>query len=147
MVSSDGQMMGKGGQAMIFFSGGTLTQSYRPPAFDGTLAVSRLILSVNGIGIGVPTSEIKATGSGDVPLSAAEQTQILNDGTPFVELFDRTTGAWVRMEHMVNSTSVTVADPTRYVDPTSGGILVRFRTGDQNGIGFPFQVQLEGTVQ
>lgn len=145
-ISSDGQMMGKGGQAIIFLNGATLTQLYRPPVFDGTLAASRLILSVNGIGIGVPTDEITPTGSGDTPLTAAEQGQIATDGTPFVELFDRVEG-WVRLEHIANSGSVTVADPTRYVDPTSGGVLVRFRAGDQNGIGFPFQMQLEGTIQ
>lgn len=145
-ISSDGQMMGKGGQAIIFLNGATLTQLYRPPVFDGTLAASRLILSVNGIGVGLPTDEVTVTGSGDTPLTAAEQGQIATDGTPFVELFDRVDG-WVRLEHIANSTSVSVADPTRYVDPTSGGVLVRFRAGDQNGIGFPFQMQLEGAIQ
>lgn len=148
-VQSDGQVMGKGGgPPMVFFSGGTLTQAYRPPAFDGTLATTKLVLSTNQAGVVVTTgAEVRPTGSGDVPLTAAEQAQINSDGTPFVELFDRTSAAWVRLAHISNSASVTVADPTHYVDPSSGTVLVRFRSSDQNGSGFNFQVQLEGRVQ
>ena len=48
MVASDGQMFGKGGgPPMVFFQGGTLTQAYRPPIFQGTLRPSKLILAIN----------------------------------------------------------------------------------------------------
>jgi hypothetical protein len=151
-VSSDGQMMmggkGGGGPGMIFMSGGTSTQAYRPPIFDGTLTTMKLTLAFNQATIGVATPEVRPTGSGEVALSAVEQGQVNNDGTPFVELFDRTTGTWVRLAHIGNSASVSIAEPARYVDPTAGTVLVRFRTNDQNGgMGFAFQVQLEGKVQ
>ena len=140
--------MGKGGgPGMVFFQGGTITQAYRPPVFEGTLSTTRLVLAINQNSVGVPRTEVKPTGPGDDELTADEQKQIQFDGTPFVELIDRTSGGWVRLAHIDGSTAVSVADPTRYVDPTSGTVLVRFRTSDQNGAGFTFLVQLEGKIQ
>ena len=40
-----------------------------------------------------------------------------------------------------------VADPERYVDPGSGTLLVRFVNDVQDGIGFNFQVRIEGEVR
>ena len=152
-VSSDGgQVGGKGGGGggppMIFFQGGTVTQAYRPPAFDGALSTSRLILAINQNTVGAPGGAlIEPSGPGDVPLTDQEQTQTSIDGAPAVELFDRSAGTWMRLAHFSGAVPVSVAEPGRYVDPTSGTVLVRFRSGDQNGVGFSFQVQLEGTVQ
>lgn len=149
-VSNDSQLPGKGGDpSMITFNGGTLTQAYRPPVFDGTLSPTRLLMVINSNGFmgTVSGPDVKPTGPGDMALTAAEQAQVASDGMPFVELFDRTAGAWVRLPHLASSTTVSVADPGRYVDPTSGGVLVRFRTSDQNGVGLSFQVQLEGKIQ
>ena len=134
MVASDGQMFGKGGgPPMVFFQGGTLTQAYRPPIFQGTLRPSKLILAINQNTVGAAGAEVSPTGSGDVALTPAEDDMIQKDGTPFVELFDRQAGAWMRFAHFSGSTSVSIADPARYVDPTSGTVLVRFRASDQNG--------------
>ncbi len=149
-VSSDGQIIGKGGgggPSMVFFQGGTLTQAYRPPVFEGTFTTSRLILAVNQNTVGAPSGAVAPSGPGDGPLTAQEQGQTSLDGTPAIELFDRTSGSWVRLAHFNASSSVAVTDPGRYVDPTAGTVLVRFRTGDQNGVQFSFQIQLEGTVQ
>ncbi len=149
-VSSDGQVTGKGGgggPTMVFFQGGTLTQAYRPPTFDGALSTSKLILALNQNSVGVAQDTVSPTGPGDTPLTDQEQNQASTDGTPAIELFDRMSGSWVRLAHFNTSRSVAVTDPGRYVDPTSGTVLVRFRTGDQNGVGFSFQMQLEGTVQ
>jgi hypothetical protein len=151
-VSSDGgQVGGKGGGGgppMIFFQGGTLTQAYRPPAFDGALSTSKLILAINQNTVEAPGGAlIEPSGPGDVPLTDQEQTQTSIDGAPAVELFDRSAGTWMRLAHFSGAVPVSVAEPGRYVDPTSGTVLVRFRTGDQNGVGFSFQIQLEGTVQ
>ena len=147
-VSGDNLGMGGkggGGPGMVFVNGGTLTQAYRPPIFEGTLTTSKLVLSMNQGVIGGTGADVHPTGSGDVPLTDAEQAQLAQDGTPFVELFDRTVAGWVRLPRIVGE--VGVADPAHYVDPTSGSVLVRFRTSDQNAFGFPFQVRLEGTVQ
>ncbi|MDP9484067.1 MAG: hypothetical protein M3P84_12700, partial [Chloroflexota bacterium] len=133
LVSSDGQMFGKGGgPPMIFFQGGTLTQAYRPPVFEGTLRPSKLILAVNQGTIGAAGAEVDPTGPGDGVLTAAEEDQIQRDGTPFIELFDRQAGKWLRFAHVDGGTSVSIAEPARYVDPTSGTVLVRFRASDQN---------------
>jgi hypothetical protein len=40
-----------------------------------------------------------------------------------------------------------VVDPDRYVDPGSGTLLVRFVNDFQEGIGFNFQVRIEGQVR
>ena len=147
-ISTDGQLMGKGGgPPNVFFQGGTLTQAYRPPVFEGTLSTSKLILAINQSVVGVPRADVRPTGPGDADLTPDEDRQVQIDGTPFVELFDRQSGGWVRLAHFDPSASVSVAEPARYVDPTSGTVLVRFRTSDQNGVGFAFLLQLEGKIQ
>jgi hypothetical protein len=67
---------------------------------------------------------------------------------PDVEVLDRTTGAWVRLPRMDMDATYSLADPTRYVDPVTGQLLVQFVNNDQNaGMGFGFQVAIAGTVK
>jgi len=74
-----------------------------------------------------------------------------NDFLPEVEVFDRTgDGAWVRLPRMTAEASYTLADPARYVDPTTGQMLVRFvnELPDPGAsVGFSFQLALVGDVE
>ena len=65
------------------------------------------------------------------------------DGMPEVELFDLAKGDWVRLPHLADGDRYTVADPTRYVDPTTGTVLVRFVNDRSDGVGFSFDLSID----
>jgi hypothetical protein len=71
------------------------------------------------------------------------------DLLPEVEVFDRTgEGTWIRLSRMAAEASYTLADPTRYVDPVTGQLLVRFvNANPEMSAGFLFQAALVGSVR
>jgi len=71
------------------------------------------------------------------------------DFLPELEIFDRSgTGTWVRLPRLVSETSYTLDDPTHFIDPTSGQVLVRFvNDNPDNGLNFGFDVSIEGEVK
>jgi hypothetical protein len=70
------------------------------------------------------------------------------DGMPDVELFDRTgTGTWVRLPHMTQGGTYDVADGAKYVDPSTGAVLVRFVNDRQDPVSVYLGVSIEGTVK
>ena len=64
-------------------------------------------------------------------------------------MFDRTgDGAWARLPRLTAEASYTLADPSRYVDPGTGQLLVRFVNESlEASVGFSFQVALVGAVE
>jgi hypothetical protein len=64
-----------------------------------------------------------------------------------VELFDLVSGAWVRLPHMAGGARYAIAEPTRYVDPISGSVLVRFINDRSDGVGFSFDLSMTGSVR
>ena len=40
-----------------------------------------------------------------------------------------------------------MSEPTRYIDPTSGTVLIRFVNDQSDGIGFSASVAIRGTVK
>jgi hypothetical protein len=68
------------------------------------------------------------------------------DGTPDIELFDRTSGSWVRMPHIAGQAAA-VNQPARYVDATTGTVLVRLSNQRADGSSFQFFVRIEGNVR
>ena len=68
-------------------------------------------------------------------------------GCPETELFDLTTSTWVRLPHLGPGTHVSVADPTRYVDPASGTVMVRFVNDVNEQVGFNVLLAIGGTVE
>jgi hypothetical protein len=50
------------------------------------------------------------------------------------------------MKHLTMGNSYDLISPERYIDPGSGTLLVRFVNDKQEGIGFSFQVRIEGDV-
>ena len=58
------------------------------------------------------------------------------DGMPEVELFDSTGGHWHRLPHLDAGPDRTMSPtPARYVDPTTGTVLVRFVNDRQDQVG------------
>jgi hypothetical protein len=147
---------------------GSVTMAYRPIAFEGRLTARRVIIGMGfggdiAIGGGQPKAlePMKPQPCRDEPaddpdcaepepIACDPNTQDCGrffDGIPEVEVFDRTgVGSWVRMKHLAIGSTYDLADPERYVDPASGTLLIRFVNDRQEGVGFSFQVRIEGDV-
>jgi hypothetical protein len=146
---------------------GSVTIAYRPIAFTGSLEPRRVLLSM-GFGDrqgldGGPPVPIEPTTGPEPPAEGAPPGQPAPDepacdpntedcvgaaGLPEVEVHDRTgNGGWVRLPHFSVGTVYELADPVRYVDPSTGAILVRFSDEDQDGSSFSFQIRIEGQVE
>lgn len=137
---------------------GTATLAYRPIPFEGRFAVSelRLVLGSGG-GVGVvaggkpvqplPTIPVACTDVQNTKPAGCEARRL--DFLPELEVFDRTgDGAWVRLPRLNADAPYTLADPTRYVDPSTGQVLVRFVNDNPEGsAGFSFQLALVGVVE
>lgn len=136
---------------------GTATLAYRPIPFEGTFTVSEVRLSLTQGGgflppggepiVPLPAPPVACT---DIPGTTPAGCQpARQDFLPEVELFDRTAdGAWVRLPRLDPEAAYTLADPERYVDPTTGQVLVRFVNENlQGGVGFGFQLALTGEVR
>jgi hypothetical protein len=138
---------------------GTATLSYRPIPFDGTFTVSQLGLSLgNGNEVGFPNGkEIEPLAS--IPVACTDVAHTTpkgcqpprNDFLPEVEIFDRRgEGLWVRLPRLAAQAGYTLADPSRYVDPATGQVLVRFVNESPDpsaSVGFSFQLTLVGDVE
>lgn len=147
---------------------GTATLAYRPIPFEGSLTATKVVVAMNfgdvGIGAGNetlqpadpqpcrddPTDEPDCVDP-EPPDCDPNTEDCFNqgfDGTPSVELFDRSAGGkWIRMSKIGLGKSYALAEPERYVDPGSGTLLVRFVNDLQDGLSFNFQVRIEGDVR
>ncbi|MEO8273103.1 MAG: hypothetical protein ABI620_03470 [Chloroflexota bacterium] len=137
---------------------GTATISYRPIPFEGKFTVRevRLVLG-GGSGIGfvaggkevapLPTIPVTCTDLQNTSPKGCEPRRL--DFLPELEVFDRTgDGAWVRLPRLTADASYTLADPARYVDPSTGQVLVRFVNENPDGSAqFSFQLALVGDVE
>jgi hypothetical protein len=151
VVASDAQMFNKDPNSMTF-GRGSATVAYRPIAFDGRFAATRLTIGMN---FGDPGGGIDPTVV--EPLSSIPPTcpqpptpdcgPLSLDGLPEVELFDIDDQVWRRLPHLGGGNRVAVADPQQYVDPTSGAVLVRYVNDRSEGVGFQVDISLTGTVE
>jgi hypothetical protein len=136
---------------------GTATLAYRPIAYAGSLSVSELAVSMSmsdsiGGGVGkpivpLPSIPITCTDVGNTQPQGCQPR--VQDGLPEVELFDlRGEGTWVRLPHLAAGTRYVVTDPDRYVDETSGTVLVRFVNDQPDmSLSFQFGVAISGDVE
>ena len=136
-------------------SRGTMVVDYGPIPFDGSFVPSRLDLWLNQgeMVTGAPPDGRRAEplpdGAqppqddpvGDEPVAAVDQM-------PELQLFDRSTGRWLEFAHLGPGSSITVAEPERYVD-SAGHFLVRFvnRQAANTGIDYFMLIpRLEGSL-
>jgi hypothetical protein len=168
LVETDANFFNDQGPFGINMALGSATLAYRPVAFEGSVTPSKVVVGMNfgDTGLGNPSGTLRPAvpqpcrGAADDPANCVEPEP--NDcnpntedcfsqgfeGLPEVDLFDRSAGGrWVRMETLKPGSSYELADPERYVDPGSGTLLVRFVNDFQDGIGFNFQVRIEGAVE
>jgi hypothetical protein len=144
VVASDTAVFNKGPMDLNFGQG-SVTVAYRPVAFEGSIRATVLALEFNaGADIGAGSGTIEPVGP---PPTSAPTTGPNFDGLPEVDLFDRTAGAWVRLPHIAGGVATSVKDPDRYVDPTSGSVLVRFVNSRTDSVGFQFAVRIDGEVR
>jgi hypothetical protein len=130
-------------------SRGTLTVEYRPPAFQGRFEVDALAL---GVTQGDPLAGAEGGVVRPLPAQPPQENPIQDTGTlpdklgvPAVQLFDRTSSAWVEFPRFESGRTYEIDSPARYVDGT-GAFVVRFvNRGDGNF--FRLVARLEGTVK
>ncbi len=137
----------------INFGKGSATLAYRPISFTGTFTPTELAVGMNFGGdmpIVNPVKTLEPLPS--IPEACADPPKpdcVVPgfDGLPEVELLDLTNGEWVRLPHLAGGARYAVAEPTRYVDPTSGSVLVRFVNDRSDGVSFSFDLSMTGTVR
>lgn len=136
----------------ISFGRGSAVLSYRPIAFDGTLEVTELAL---GFDFGDPGFEPEGTLVEPLPsipvVCGAEPVdgcvQPVFDGLPEFELFDLTDGTWKRFPRIQHGSRVAIAEPTRYVDPATGNVLIRLVNESNDAVGFSLALAITGDVR
>ena len=145
------------------FGQGSVPMVYRPIAFEGSLTATHLRL---GVSFGPDGSVRDTGGSAIAPIpdrciqDPTKAGKVLAkdcpkplpidqfDGMPELELFDRTgAGTWHRLPHMTQGQTYDVADAAKYVDPSTGAVLVRFVNERQDPVNVYFNLSIQGTVK
>ncbi|MFL5777862.1 MAG: hypothetical protein ACJ761_02860, partial [Chloroflexota bacterium] len=139
----------------VSFGKGSATVTYRPIAMNGRLDATELVIGMNfggdiGPGNGLPGRRLDPLPS--VPPACGQDGapgcgQGIVDGMPELELFDRVAGTWRRFPHIAAGTSGTIPSPTRYVDPETGSIQVRYVNDQSDQIGFTPAIAITGDVR
>lgn len=156
VIDSDAQFFSKE-RMFLSMGAGSATLAYRPIPFEGRFTVSEIRMSLGTSGNPLPPTGGKAVEPlPSIPVTCTDIDNALPDGCeprrddflPEVEVFDITAGAWVRLPRLMADASYTLADPTRYVDPGTGQMLVRFiNDNPESSVGFGFRVGLVGDVE
>jgi hypothetical protein len=159
MTESDAAFFNKDPSTMTFGQG-SATVVYRPIAYEGRLTVShvRLGLSFGQDGSVGTTGGVKIEPIPDACLDPKKPSPDTKcpaprpadqfDGLPEVEIFDRTgAGVWHRLAHLTQGTTYDLADGAKYVDPSTGAVLVRFVNERQDPVSVYLTLSIEGTVR
>ena len=157
MINSDAQFFSRE-RSFLSMGQGTATMAYRPIPFEGTFSVSevRMLFGTGGGSTPLPGGKLIEPLT-EAPVDCTDSKNSVPEGCqarrddllPEIEIFDRTgKGAWLRLPRMTAEASYRLADPTRYVDPTTGQLVVRFvNSNPESSSGFAFQAALVGSVQ
>lgn len=153
VVATDSAFFNKDPYSMNF-GRGTATLAYRPIPFEGTFTPTRLVLNLGFGGDqnvqGLPPTEIEPLDEVPEPCdptAGACQPPANFDGMPEVDVFDLGDGTWRRLPHLQPGSRYALAEPERYVDPSTGTVLLRFVNEIAEGVGFSLNLELEGDVR
>jgi hypothetical protein len=159
MTESDAAFFSKDPMTMTFGQG-SATVVYRPVAYEGRLTAShvRLGLSFGQDGsVGttggakvepIPDACLDPKKASSDPRCPAPRPADQFDGLPEIEVFDRTgAGAWHRLPHLTQGTTYDLADAAKYVDPSTGAVLVRFVNERQEPVNVYLALSIQGTVR
>jgi hypothetical protein len=155
VIDGEAQMFSKDRQ-FLNMGQGTASLAYRPIPFEGSFTVAqlRLMLGQGGNQLPLtgkaieplPTIPVGCTDAANSQPAGCEPHR--NDFLPEVEVFDLTSGEWMRLPRLVPEAGYTLEHPDRYVDPATGQVTIRFvNENPEGGAGFTFQIALEGTVE
>ena len=136
---------------------GSATIAYRPLPFDGAFNVSQVRMSLGTGGNVVPLGGKEIEPLPSIPVTCTDAAHTTpagcqaprNDFLPEVEVFDLSgAGTWFRLPRLAGEASYTLANPSRFVDPATGQMLVRFiNESPEASVGFSFQLALVGDVE
>jgi len=136
------------------FGKGTVTVAYRPIPFEGTFTVTKARLgmgfggdTIGGGGVVIAPLPPQQPCPSDSCAAPSSDPNAQFDGLPETEVFDRTTGDWLRLPHLNGGTTYELKDPAPYVDPATGTIQIRFVNDRVDSVGLSFSVALEGKVE
>jgi hypothetical protein len=155
VIDSDAQFFSKE-RLFLSMDAGSATLAYRPIPFEGTFTPSEIRLSLSATGAQVPPGGKAIEPLPSIPVPCTDSEHSVPEGCeaprddflPEVEVFDLTTSAWVRLPRLGADAGYTLASPTRYVDPGTGQVLVRFINDNPGSqVGFGFQLALVGDVE
>jgi hypothetical protein len=136
----------------ISFGRGTADLSYQPIAFKGAIDATELRIGFNFGEIGLPGDPQRIEPLESAPPACDDQgaedcVRPVFDGLPEIELYDLTTSTWRRFPHMTGGSRYAIANPEHYVDPSTGGVLVRLINSFNDSVGFNLDVAITGDVK
>lgn len=155
VIDSDAQFFSKD-RLFLNMGTGTATLAYRPIPFEGTFTISEICLALGTGGNQLPLGGKEIEPLPTIPVPCIDALNSLPDGCeprrddflPEVEVFDLESGVWARLPRLAGDAGYTLSDPTRYVDPGTGQVLIRFiNDNPESSVGFGFQLALEGDVE
>ncbi|MFL5769284.1 MAG: hypothetical protein ACJ765_04325, partial [Chloroflexota bacterium] len=127
---------------------GDVRISYRPIPFDGTLTASRIVVGLTSGGdVSLPVGKARSLAETTRCEPGADGCNVPQDGMPDIEVLDVKTGAWIQFDHMLQGVAYELDDATRWLDPATGELQVKFVNERQDQVSFLFPVRIEGTVQ
>jgi hypothetical protein len=138
--------------ATLNFGRGSVTLAYRPVGFEGRIAPSQLTVGLNfgEKGLSVAPEPVKPLASippACVPSATEPCKPAEFDNLAEIDLFDIQQSAWKRLPRFQNGTQYTVDSPARYVDPSSGTVLIRFVNDVTDSVGFSIDVSISGEIE
>ncbi|HKF85741.1 MAG TPA: hypothetical protein VKB30_08140, partial [Candidatus Limnocylindrales bacterium] len=106
---------------------GTARIAWRPLPFEGTFSAEKVLVSISQGGeLGMPGGKPVLATLADRCNPATAGCVQPQDGIPDLEVLDVQTGEWVQLEHLSTGRPYELPEPSRWVDPASGEIQVRF---------------------
>jgi hypothetical protein len=151
VVTTDAAFFSKDPMTMSF-GRGSVDLSYQPIAFKGRMNATELRFGFNFGEFGLPVEAQVVEPLDTVPPTCGNPpaegcVQPVFDGMPDIEFYDLTASTWRRLPHLTGGSRYAVADPSRYVDPTTGGVLVRMINSANDQIGIQFDMAITGDIE
>jgi hypothetical protein len=132
----------------ISLGAGTARMSFTPVSFDGVLKPSKVVVGMTmGGDMSIPVGNPMALAETTRCEAGAEGCVLPQDGLPDVDVLDVKTGQWIQFKHMAQGTAYELKDATRWVDPASGAVQVRFVNQRTDQVYFQFPIRIEGTIE
>ncbi len=150
-VAADAFFFSKEPQSMNF-GRGSVTIAYRPIGFEGKFSATALTINL-GYGddaqgqVPIPVEPLPTIPPPCPDPPTEDCGNGAFDGIPEVEVYDIEADEWRRLPHLQAGSVYGLADPDRYIDPTSGGALIRYVNDSADSVGFGVNVSIAGVIR